>query len=170
MLKRIKIPTNCIIHFCFLNFKKYVVVKNGVDTIFICVPESFFFEKTLDYLIIKSDNKELVFQEIFFKIIKAFEKPFRKKLILKGLGLKVSVVNVNTLEFKLGYSHVCLISIPQVIKVLINKNVIVLESFDPVALGNFAYNIKSLKFPNIYKGKGIWYKKENLSLKTIKKT
>ena len=45
-----------------------------------------------------------------------------------------------------------------------------LEGFDPVAVGNFATKIKSLKFPDTYKGKGFWYKNEVKVLKEIKKT
>lgn len=170
MLKKIRIPTNWKLRFCYLEFKKYLIINNGFENIFISIPENLFFEKTVEYLIIKSNSKDIIFQDFFFKILKSFEKPFRKKLILKGLGLKVSIIEDKTLELKLGYSHTSLIIIPHVVKVLINKNIIVLESFDPVALGNFAFKIKSLKFPNIYKGKGIWYKKENIVLKTIKKT
>jgi len=169
MLKKIKIPKNLKINFCFLNFKKYLVINNGVKNIFILIPNMLVFTKDSEYLNFKIESDNSIFQEFFLKILNALEKPFRKKLVLKGLGLKVSLVE-KVLEFKLGYSHSSIIQIPEVVNVLLNKNVIVLESFDPISLGNFAYQIKCLKFPNIYKGKGIWYKKENIVLKSIKKT
>jgi hypothetical protein len=169
MIKKIKIPTNLKINFCFLNFKKYLVINNGVKNVFVLIPSTLVFTKDSEYLNFEIKSDDFLFQEFFLKILKSFEKPFRKKLVLKGLGLKVSLVE-NTLELKLGYSHSCIIYIPKIVNVLLNKNVIVLESFDPISLGNFAYQVKCLKFPNIYKGKGIWYKKENLVLKSIKKT
>ena len=89
-------------------------------------------------------------------------------LILKGLGLKVNLVN-NILEFKLGYSHKSLININPEINVKIKKNLLFLQSVNEEKLGNFLYNIKRLKKPDVYKGKGIWYKNEKIILKVIKK-
>jgi ribosomal protein L6P/L9E len=45
-----------------------------------------------------------------------------------------------------------------------------LESFNPVKLGDFCSKIIALKKPNVYKGKGIWFKDANPELKAIKKT
>lgn len=99
---------------------------------------------------------------------KQFDKRHIKKLILNGLGLKASIQDKH-IELKLGFSHVIKISIPESIKISINKRVLIFEGFNLVELGNFTFKIRSLKFPNIYKGKGIWYKNEQLTLKTIKK-
>lgn len=89
-------------------------------------------------------------------------------LILKGLGLKVNLIN-NILEFKLGYSHKSFININSEISVKIKKNLLFLQSVNEEKLGNFLYNIKELKKPDVYKGKGIWYKNEKMILKIIKK-
>ena len=89
-------------------------------------------------------------------------------LVLKGLGLK-SKLNNKILELKLGFSHKCNIAIDEEIRVRIKKNLIFLQSIDKEKLGNFLYKIKSLKLPDIYKGKGIWYKDEKIELKIIKK-
>jgi len=69
-----------------------------------------------------------------------------RKLILKGLGLKVQVIN-KQLEFKLGFSHLVYLSIPENITITSFKNNLLLESFDAICLGNFANKIKSLKQP-----------------------
>ena len=75
------------------------------------------------------------------------------------------------LELKLGFSALITLPIPvEEVKVDVNKNIITLEGFDPVAVGNFATKIKSLKFPDAYKGKGFWGKNEVRVLKEIKKT
>ena len=55
-------------------------------------------------------------------------------------------------------------------KVDVNNNIITLEGFDPVAVGNFATKIKSLKFPDAYKGKGFLGQKRSSIFKEIKKT
>ena len=96
-------------------------------------------------------------------------KLFVKKLVLKGLGLKVSLLNKHTLEFKLGYSHLIKVILPININITIMKNILILESSNAVLLGNEAFKIKKLRFPNMYKGKGICYKNEKLVLKILKK-
>ena len=90
-------------------------------------------------------------------------------LILKGLGLKVQIVD-DFLEFKLGYSHRCFIKLEKEIGVKIKKNLLFLQSVNKELLGNFLYKIKILKKPDVYKGKGIWYKNEKISLKPVKKS
>ena len=96
------------------------------------------------------------FHTFLSKWLKNLEKPFKKQLVLKGLGFKADVLNDSSLlELKLGFS---------------SKIILTLEACDSVAVGNFANKIRSLKFPDAYKGKGFWYKNEVRSLKEIKKT
>ena len=95
----------------------------------------------------------------------------RKKLLLKGLGLRSNFdETARTLTFKLGYSHLCVLPVPECIRnIKIKKNVIFLESSDKILLGNFAKKIHQLKESDIYKGKGFSYQYENKKLKIIKK-
>ena len=104
--------------------------------------------------------------------LKNLEKPFKKQLLLKGLGFKAEVLNNSSLlELKLGFSSLVKIKIPkEEVLVNVNNNILTLEGFDPVAVGNFANKIRMLKVPDAYKGKGFWYKNEVRSLKEIKKT
>lgn len=109
----------------------------------------------------------------FIYIIELFLKkniyPYTKKLIFKGLGLKSSIKD-NILELKLGYSNIIRIEIPvNKIYIKIFKNNLIISSNNLSYLGAFVYKIKKLKMPNIYKGKGIWYKHEKLKLKPINK-
>jgi large subunit ribosomal protein L6 len=103
---------------------------------------------------------------------KRLAKLFRKKLLLKGLGYKAALKNEESLlELKIGYSHVILVPIDkQILKVIIDKNTLIVEGFDKVAVGNFVNKIRSLKLPDSYKGKGFWYKNEIIKLKEINKT
>ena len=86
------------------------------------------------------------------------------------MGLKATLINDKLIEFKLGFSHMITLSIPNEIKVSIIKNNLILESFDKILLGNFSATIKNFKTPDSYKGKGICYKNEILFLKVVKKT
>ena len=105
----------------------------------------------------------------FFQNVQVFSK---KILILKGLGLKVNIKKFfleSCLEFKLGYSHLLVLQIDKEIFIRIKKNILFLQSINKEKLGNFIFKIKSLKRPDSYKGKGIWYKNEKIRLKQVKK-
>jgi ribosomal protein L6P/L9E len=136
---------------------------------------SIFKEKEYLILKLKKKNKEGDFEkyvEFFKRWLRNAEKPFKKQLVLKGLGFKADVSkDKQKLELKLGFSAIITLPIPtDEVKVTINKNTISLEGFDPAAVGNFATKIKSLKFPDAYKGKGFWDRNEVRVLKEIKKT
>lgn len=110
------------------------------------------------------------FSESLLSWLKILSKPILKKLILKGLGLKATLVDKKQLELKLGFSHTILIDIPRDLTVEISKNTISIIGFNKVHVGDFLYKIRNLKLPNAYKGKGIWYKNEIRVFKTVKKT
>jgi ribosomal protein L6P/L9E len=114
------------------------------------------------------------FLNSFINFLKTYNKIYSKKLILKGLGFKMNLVEIDNLiylKLKLGYSHI--IEFPVLknkLTVFIKKNKLILRSNDIFFLNNFCKKIKNLKNPNIYNGKGFWYKKEKFFLKTFKKS
>jgi large subunit ribosomal protein L6 len=55
------------------------------------------------------------------------------------------------------------------LNIKVNKNFIIVEGFDAVEVGNFSSKIRRLRVPDIYKGKGVWYKNEIKILKELKK-
>ncbi len=95
----------------------------------------------------------------------------KKKILLKGLGFRSTVdTTANTITFKLGYSHLNTLEVPEYIKnVKIKKNTILLEGSDKVLLGDYMSKIHQLKESDIYKGKGFSYKYTTKKLKIIKK-
>jgi len=148
--------------------KKYIEIPFCIDIL-----------KEEDFLILNlnSDSNEcsFIFNKFFLLLsswIKNLEKPFKKSLILKGLGFRITLGADSTyLELKLGFSHLIKVLIPtDEVKVSVIKNILIVEGFDPMHVGNFIERIRNLKFPDIYKGKGFWYKNEIISLKEIKKT
>jgi ribosomal protein L6P/L9E len=133
--------------------------------------------KEEDHLVLRLKKKNRIkdfeeYVEFFSRWLKNVEKPFKKQLVLKGLGFKADLTeDSKNLELKLGFSLIITLPIPiHEVKVSVNKNVLTFEGFDPVAVGNFATKVKSLKFPDAYKGKGLWDKNEVRALKEIKKT
>ena len=91
-------------------------------------------------------------------------------MTLKGLGYRITIIENRTkIEFKIGFSHLIRLSIPNGIKAKGKKNLLHLECKNKILLGNFVDKIVSLKLPDSYKGKGFWFKYQTKTLKIIKK-
>lgn len=95
--------------------------------------------------------------------------PFVKKLILEGIGYKSEVKGTN-LVLALGFSHQVVVPIPATLKVTAEKNLITATGIDKEVVGEFVANVRSLKKPEPYKGKGMRYEGEVVKRKQGKKT
>ncbi|MDD2696839.1 MAG: 50S ribosomal protein L6 [Candidatus Pacebacteria bacterium] len=93
---------------------------------------------------------------------------FEKKLEIEGVGFKAEVSG-QEIVLSVGFSHQVRLEIPQGIKVSVEKNVISVSGIDKEAVGQFASNIKKVKPPEPYKGKGIKYAGEVVRRKAGKK-
>ena len=71
--------------------------------------------------------------------------------------------------FKLGFSHLIRFDTPAGIKTEILKNIIKISGIDKALVGKVAAEIRELKKPEPYKGKGIRYQGEIIKKKTGKK-
>lgn len=96
-------------------------------------------------------------------------KVYEKKLIVEGIGFKAEVIGTN-LVFKLGFSHPITVAIPKNLKVASEKNVITVSGIDKEFVGRYVAEIRALKKPEPYKGKGIRYFDEIIKRKEGKKT
>lgn len=98
---------------------------------------------------------------------------FCKKLNLVGVGFRVSaleILNLNLLHFKLGYSHPIYFKIPKNLKVFCLKaNRLFVLGHSYLFVSQVAALIRSFKTPEPYKGKGIVYTTEKITLKEGKK-
>ncbi len=95
------------------------------------------------------------------------EKGFQKKLIIEGVGYKVSVSG-SKLTLNVGYSNPVIFELPKLVKASTNNNEIVLESIDKEVLGETAAKIREIRKPEPYKGKGIRYENEYIARKVGK--
>jgi len=102
-------------------------------------------------------------------MIMGVNKAYEKKLIVEGIGFKADVVGTN-LVFKLGFSHPINVAIPKNLKVASEKNIITVSGIDKEFLGQYVAEIRALKKPEPYKGKGIRYFDEVIKRKEGKKT
>lgn len=102
-------------------------------------------------------------------MVHGVETPFEKKLILDGVGYKVALEG-SELVLQVGFSHPVSLTVPEGVDVKVEKNVIALTSIDKEALGQFAANVRRVKPPEPYLGKGIHYEGEVIRRKQGKKS
>ncbi len=102
-------------------------------------------------------------------MVSGVNKPFEKKLVLEGIGYK-SEVRGDKIAFALGFSHPVEMAIPAGLKVTAEKNNITVTGSDKELVGAFAANIRALKKPEPYKGKGMRYENEVIARKQGKKS
>lgn len=88
--------------------------------------------------------------------VQGITKGFEKKLEVNGVGFRVSTSG-NTLDMSLGFSHPVKYQAPQGVSVSNDKMVITVAGIDKQQVGQVAADIRALKKPEPYKGKGIKY-------------
>jgi large subunit ribosomal protein L6 len=92
---------------------------------------------------------------------------FSKKLELNGVGYRVAASG-NGLKFNLGFSHEVNYALPTGITTAVEQNVITVTGIDKQQVGQVAAEIRALKKPEPYKGKGIKYVGERIIRKSGK--
>ena len=94
---------------------------------------------------------------------------FTKVLEIEGVGYRAEVKG-KEIVLNVGFSHQVMLEIPEGISAEVVKNVITLTGADKDALGQFAANVRKVKKPEPYKGKGIRYRGEFVIRKQGKKS
>ena len=94
---------------------------------------------------------------------------FKKELEIIGVGYRFAVSG-NTLTIQAGYSHPVKMEIPTGITVKApSATELEVSGADKIVVGEFAANIRKVREPEPYKGKGIRYKGEHVRHKEGKK-
>lgn len=94
-------------------------------------------------------------------------KGFEKKLELNGVGFRVSGGG-QQLTFALGFSHPVEYKAPEGVQLAVEKNLITVSGISKQQVGQVAAEIRALKKPEPYKGKGIKYVDEVIKRKAGK--
>lgn len=92
---------------------------------------------------------------------------FSKQLEINGVGYRVAMQGTD-LKFNLGFSHDVIFKLPQGITAAIEQNKITISGIDKQQVGQVAAEIRALKKPEPYKGKGIKYADERILRKSGK--
>lgn len=89
---------------------------------------------------------------------------FKKELAIVGVGYRAQMQG-SKLVLSLGFSHPVEYVVPQGVKVTVKEDKILIEGADKQAVGQAAATIRSFRAPEPYKGKGIRYVDEHITLK-----
>jgi large subunit ribosomal protein L6 len=167
MLK-IKLPKNVKINwgvdFIKIEGPLGVIVKKK-DAFFLAIKEEHLFLWSLD------DKKENFYLTILNSLIIGVTKGFRQRLKLIGVGFKARIAE-NVVFFKIGYSHEIAYTIPADITIIISKNkgiFLLIKGKEKERVKQVATEIRALRMPDSYKGKGIHFNKQVLKLKKGKR-
>ncbi len=102
-------------------------------------------------------------------MIKGVTLGFEKKLLIIGVGYKAQAAG-NILNLNLGFSHPVVFPVPEGIKIETpNATEISIKGIDKQKVGQVAAKVRSYRRPEPYKGKGIRYFDEKVTIKETKK-
>ncbi len=122
---------------------------------------------------LKKDEKENakyhgLYRTLVSNMVEGTTKGFEKSLEMIGVGYRAAVQG-NMLDLQVGFSHPTKLPIPEGLKVEVQKNTtIVISGCDKALVGQFAADIRSVRPPEPYQGKGIRYKGEYVRKKAGK--
>ena len=105
-------------------------------------------------------------RNLIANMVMGVSKGFEKTLEITGVGFKAAVHGSN-LMLTLGFSHPIVYALPKGIKATVDakQTQITLKGVDRQLVGQIAANVRSLKKPEPYKGKGIKYSTEVIKRK-----
>lgn len=101
-------------------------------------------------------------------MVEGVTKGFTKILEIEGVGYRAELKGKD-LVLSVGFSHPVALAIPEGVSVAVEKGVITLNGNDKEAVGQFAADVRKVKKPEPYKGKGIHYRGEYIIRKQGKK-
>lgn len=92
---------------------------------------------------------------------------FERQLEINGVGFRANVAG-NVVNLSLGFSHPIAFNLPAGIEAKVERNLITISGADKQLVGQVAANLRALRKPEPYKGKGIKYVEERIRRKAGK--
>ena len=119
-----------------------------------------------------NDKKKVALQGLFrsliFNMVTGVSTGYEKKLILSGIGYRAETKG-NSLILNVGYSNPVDFIVPDGITASVENNTqVLLSGIDKELIGQVAANIRDIRPPEPYKGKGIMYSDERIIRKAGK--
>ena len=109
-----------------------------------------------------------LFRSLIYNMVVGVSQGFEKNLEIVGVGYRATQQG-DDIQFQLGYSHPIIFKAPKGIKLeVIDPTKVKVKGTDKQVVGQIAANIRELRPPEPYKGKGIKYKDEVIRKKAGK--
>jgi len=106
---------------------------------------------------------------LLMNLVDGVSKGFERKLELVGVGFRAAMVGKD-LNLTIGFSHPVLFKAPEGILISTpTQTEVMIKGLDKQRVGEVAAKIRSFRPPEPYKGKGIKYSGEKITLKEVKK-
>jgi len=115
----------------------------------------------------KTRAKHGLMRALLQNMITGVNEGFSKQLEVNGVGFRINLAGAD-LKMNLGFSHEVVYKIPEGVTVKVEQNIITLTSISKQQVGQVAAEIRALKKPEPYKGKGIKYVGERILRKSGK--
>jgi large subunit ribosomal protein L6 len=170
--------------------KAPIAIPDGVtvdlvgDEVRVKGPKGVLSERIPGSIDVKIGNSEIVFERpddrrnhrelhglaraLVASMVNGVTRSFVKELEIQGVGYRAEV-DAKTLKLTVGYSHPVNMPILEGLKVSVDRNVIVrIEGISAQKVGQFAADVRSVRPPEPYKGKGIRYVGERVRRKVGK--
>jgi large subunit ribosomal protein L6 len=128
-------------------------------------------EKTIEVTRATND-KEIralhgTFRQLIANNLEGVSKGFEKTLEIVGVGYRVAMEGPE-IVIHIGYSHPVRVTVPDDLKAKTEKNKIIVSGIDKQRVGQFSAELRQIRKPEPYKGKGIRYAGEKIRLKAGK--
>ena len=145
----------------------YLLIKGNKGEILLPFEKKFVsFKKEDNILMVNVKNnlkinfaRQGLYRSLLANAIEGIKDGFEKRLEIKGVGFKITKKG-DDFEFRLGFSHPILFKKVEGVDINIDKennNNLIISGIDKQKVGQVAANIRELKKPEPYKGKGIRY-------------
>lgn len=115
----------------------------------------------------KNRAKHGLMRSLINNMVQGVVSGFTKELELQGVGYRVAMAG-NALKLNIGFSHDVMYQLPSGITATVEQNNIKISGIDKQQVGQVAAEIRALKKPEPYKGKGIRYVGEHIIRKSGK--
>jgi len=113
----------------------------------------------------KNRAKHGLMRALLNNMVNGVSQGFSKKLEINGVGYRVAQQGTD-LKLNLGYSHDVIYKVPAGVTTSVEQNTITVSGINKQQVGQVAAEIRALRKPEPYKGKGIKYQGERLIRKS----
>src|SRR2546428_12817908 len=154
--------------------KGEITVKGPLGSLTQRYGEMLSVEKNGDTLVFKAANEEAnamhgTLRALVANMVKGVTNGYEKKLALVGVGYRAQAAG-DRINLSLGFSHPVVHKMPKGVKVETPvQTEIVIRGIDKQQVGQVAAEIRAYRSPEPYKGKGVRYANEHVTLKETKK-